>query len=203
VRGSWGSNVARARTIAKPARARQGPRHCQGRRAHDTCSAPHGATWRSGDAADCKSAHPGSIPGVASTLRNSAIKSTGGTGGGQTGGTIFVPALTGGAGLMTITRDWFGFDPVVVIRWGVIALNVRIYGAAAFTWVKRWRSGHADWVRRELYRLSLIGLCAVLVLSAWVACWSYFASPAAKAKFKSDLCKPDPIFGTKRMKDCP
>ena len=24
------------------------------------------ATWRSGDAADCKSAHPGSIPGVAS-----------------------------------------------------------------------------------------------------------------------------------------
>ena len=27
-----------------------------------------GATWRSGDAADCKSAYPGSIPGVASTL---------------------------------------------------------------------------------------------------------------------------------------
>src|SRR5262245_28801053 len=26
------------------------------------------ATWRSGDAADCKSAHPGSIPGVASRL---------------------------------------------------------------------------------------------------------------------------------------
>ena len=26
------------------------------------------ATWRSGDAADCKSANPGSIPGVASTL---------------------------------------------------------------------------------------------------------------------------------------
>src|ERR1700719_1017670 len=26
------------------------------------------ATWRSGYAADCKSAHPGSIPGVASTL---------------------------------------------------------------------------------------------------------------------------------------
>ena len=26
------------------------------------------ATWRSGDAADCKSAHPGSIPGVASNL---------------------------------------------------------------------------------------------------------------------------------------
>ena len=26
------------------------------------------ATWRSGDAADCKSAYPGSIPGVASTL---------------------------------------------------------------------------------------------------------------------------------------
>jgi hypothetical protein len=25
------------------------------------------ATWRSGDAADCKSAYPGSIPGVAST----------------------------------------------------------------------------------------------------------------------------------------
>ncbi len=24
------------------------------------------ATWRSGDAADCKSAYPGSIPGVAS-----------------------------------------------------------------------------------------------------------------------------------------
>ena len=24
------------------------------------------ATWRSGDASDCKSAHPGSIPGVAS-----------------------------------------------------------------------------------------------------------------------------------------
>ena len=28
-----------------------------------------GATWRSGDAADCKSAYPGSIPGVASNLR--------------------------------------------------------------------------------------------------------------------------------------
>jgi hypothetical protein len=27
---------------------------------------PHGATWRSGYAALCKSAHPGSIPGVAS-----------------------------------------------------------------------------------------------------------------------------------------
>jgi hypothetical protein len=26
------------------------------------------ATWRSGYAADCKSAHPGSIPGVASTF---------------------------------------------------------------------------------------------------------------------------------------
>ncbi len=26
------------------------------------------ATWRSGDASDCKSAYPGSIPGVASTL---------------------------------------------------------------------------------------------------------------------------------------
>ena len=26
------------------------------------------ATWRSGDAADCKSAYPGSIPGVASTF---------------------------------------------------------------------------------------------------------------------------------------
>ena len=26
------------------------------------------ATWRSGDAADCKSAHPGSIPGVASSI---------------------------------------------------------------------------------------------------------------------------------------
>jgi hypothetical protein len=26
------------------------------------------ATWRSGDVADCKSAHPGSIPGVASTI---------------------------------------------------------------------------------------------------------------------------------------
>src|SRR5262245_32200800 len=26
------------------------------------------ATWRSGDAADCKSVHPGSIPGVASTF---------------------------------------------------------------------------------------------------------------------------------------
>ena len=26
----------------------------------------YGATWRSGDAADCKSAYPGSIPGVAS-----------------------------------------------------------------------------------------------------------------------------------------
>src|SRR5215218_10446512 len=30
---------------------------------------PCGATWRSGDAADCKSAYPGSIPGVASNLR--------------------------------------------------------------------------------------------------------------------------------------
>ncbi len=29
------------------------------------------ATWRSGDAADCKSVHPGSIPGVAS---NSATR---------------------------------------------------------------------------------------------------------------------------------
>src|ERR1700759_4161962 len=28
------------------------------------------ATWRSGDAADCKSANPGSIPGVASNLRS-------------------------------------------------------------------------------------------------------------------------------------
>src|ERR1044071_4900337 len=27
------------------------------------------ATWRSGDAADCKSAYPGSIPGVASNIR--------------------------------------------------------------------------------------------------------------------------------------
>ena len=27
------------------------------------------ATWRSGDAADCKSAYPGSIPGVASTSK--------------------------------------------------------------------------------------------------------------------------------------
>src|ERR1700689_1491186 len=31
--------------------------------------APLEATWRSGDAADCKSAYPGSIPGVASSLR--------------------------------------------------------------------------------------------------------------------------------------
>jgi hypothetical protein len=30
------------------------------------------ATWRSGDAADCKSAYPGSIPGVASTILTSA-----------------------------------------------------------------------------------------------------------------------------------
>ena len=30
---------------------------------------PLEATWRSGDAADCKSAYPGSIPGVASNLR--------------------------------------------------------------------------------------------------------------------------------------
>ena len=30
--------------------------------------AVRGATWRSGDAADCKSAYPGSIPGVASNL---------------------------------------------------------------------------------------------------------------------------------------
>src|SRR5262245_13865259 len=36
------------------------------RTAHDTCWRGM-ATWRSGDAADCKSAHPGSIPGVAST----------------------------------------------------------------------------------------------------------------------------------------
>ena len=28
------------------------------------------ATWRSGDAADCKSAYPGSIPGVASNFWN-------------------------------------------------------------------------------------------------------------------------------------
>src|SRR5262245_20149345 len=40
-------------------------RHCHAETAHDTCSR-RGATWRSGDAADCKSAHPGSIPGVAS-----------------------------------------------------------------------------------------------------------------------------------------
>jgi hypothetical protein len=40
-------------------------RHCHVETAHDTCSGL-GATWRSGDAADCKSAHPGSIPGVAS-----------------------------------------------------------------------------------------------------------------------------------------
>ena len=56
-------------TIAKRPRPRQGRRHCQGRTPHDTCSAPLGATWRSGDAADCKSAHPGSIPGVASSPR--------------------------------------------------------------------------------------------------------------------------------------
>ena len=30
------------------------------------------ATWRSGDAADCKSVHPGSIPGVASNLKGDA-----------------------------------------------------------------------------------------------------------------------------------
>ena len=40
-------------------------RHCHAETVHDTCSR-RGATWRSGDAADCKSAHPGSIPGVAS-----------------------------------------------------------------------------------------------------------------------------------------
>jgi hypothetical protein len=28
------------------------------------------ATWRSGDAADCKSVHAGSIPAVASTLKH-------------------------------------------------------------------------------------------------------------------------------------
>jgi hypothetical protein len=41
-------------------------RHCHAETTHDTCSR-RGATWRSGDAADCKSAHPGSIPGVASS----------------------------------------------------------------------------------------------------------------------------------------
>ncbi len=37
------------------------------------------ATWRSGDAADCKSAYPGSIPGVASSKINklAAIASLG------------------------------------------------------------------------------------------------------------------------------
>jgi hypothetical protein len=42
---------------------------------------------------------------------------------------------------MTITRDWFGFDPAVVIRWGSIALNLLVWGAVAFRWVKWWRSG--------------------------------------------------------------
>src|SRR5664279_4215638 len=32
------------------------------------------ATWRSGYAADCKSVHPGSIPGVASSLRCAAAE---------------------------------------------------------------------------------------------------------------------------------
>jgi hypothetical protein len=32
------------------------------------------ATWRSGDAADCKSAHPGSIPGVASKAPSSRLQ---------------------------------------------------------------------------------------------------------------------------------
>jgi hypothetical protein len=44
-------------------------RHCHAETTHDTCSR-RGATWRSGDAADCKSAHPGSIPGVASQGRS-------------------------------------------------------------------------------------------------------------------------------------
>src|SRR5204863_7105489 len=45
------------------------PRHCHAETTHDTCSRRE-ATWRSGDAADCKSAHPGSIPGVASNKIN-------------------------------------------------------------------------------------------------------------------------------------
>ena len=47
-------------------RRRGTSRHCHAETTHDTCSS-RGATWRSGDAADCKSAHPGSIPGVASS----------------------------------------------------------------------------------------------------------------------------------------
>ena len=35
---------------------------------------PGMATWRSGDAADCKSAYPGSIPGVASILTDGAFR---------------------------------------------------------------------------------------------------------------------------------
>jgi hypothetical protein len=104
---------------------------------------------------------------------------------------------------MTITRDWFGYDPTVVIRWGSIAVNLLIWGAVAFTWVKWWMSGHAHWVRTELYRLSLIGLFGVLFSVAWIAWWSYIASPAAQAKLDQFLCTPDPITGARRKKDCP
>jgi hypothetical protein len=38
---------------------------------------PSEATWRSGDVADCKSAHPGSIPGVASNTTSLQVTACG------------------------------------------------------------------------------------------------------------------------------
>ena len=54
------------------------------------------ATWRSGDAADCKSVHPGSIPGVASNppknLSNINVSSPVGHQPNQKGGTLCSPS---------------------------------------------------------------------------------------------------------------
>jgi len=95
---------------------------------------------------------------------------------------------------------------------GFQALSLLIWGAVAFTWVKWWRLGHAHWVRRELYRLSLIVLFAVLFSGSLL---ELLASPAAKAKLDQFVCTPylitgpiigpitGPITRVRRKKVCP
>ena len=67
-RPDWTASARRSKPLQPTRRPRRRgtSRHCHAETTHDTCSS-RGATWRSGDAADCKSAHPGSIPGVASS----------------------------------------------------------------------------------------------------------------------------------------
>jgi hypothetical protein len=66
-----------------------------------------------------------------------------------------------------------------------------------------WRSGRAHQVRTEVYRFIRTMFVAVSIgMGAWFAYWNYLASPEEKAKLMQYLCKPDPVFGTRRQ-GCP